>query len=200
MKVMKKKPKRELTEMQERFVVEYATTANAKQSAINAGYSTKVASVVACKLLKSPIVSAMLQKIKDKDNRKFELTRERVLGELAKGLFRDPIGMEDAQGFVVTRLSDIPPELRAIIDGFKVTQDMGPDEDGNIVVVRQRIEVKLVPKASVQDMAMKHLGAYAAEKSENKVSVNWDELHGRSVITDPASGAIEEVNRRRIEQ
>ncbi len=181
--------KKMLTERQERWVVNYATTGNGKQSAIDAGYSEKIAAVMACRMLKMPEVVAMLNKIKQKDNKKLELTRERVLAELAKGLFRDPVGLEDVNGFIVTSLKDIPPELRTIIDGFKVTQQL--DEDGN--PVSQKIEVKLVPKASVIDMGMKHLGAYAAEKQETKVSLDWDSLYGRSVIIDPAADAIKQL-------
>ena len=178
-----------LTERQLRFVVEYATTLNSRQSAINAGYSKKTASVIACNLMKKPEIAAALNKIKARDEKKMELTRELVLAELAKGLFRDPAGMEDANGFLVTSLRQIPPELRTIIDSFKVTQQL--DLEGN--PISQKIEVKLVPKASVIDMGMKHLGAYAAEKQESKVSFDWDSLHGRSIIVDPALEAIEQV-------
>jgi hypothetical protein len=185
--------KKEFTERQERFIVEFATVANSRQAALNAGYSKKVAGVMGCRLLKMPAVVAALQKIKNKDERKLELTRETVLMELAKGLFRDPAGMENADGFVVTSLREIPPELRTIIDGFKVTQQLGDDGEGNYVPVSQKIEVKLVPKASVIDMGMKHLGAYAAEKQETKVSLDWDTMYGRSAIIDPVDEAVKRI-------
>jgi phage terminase small subunit len=192
--MMKKKIKEKLlSERQERFVVEFATTANSRQAALNAGYSKKVASVMACRLLKNPAVVAALNRIKSKDEKKLELTRERVLAELSKGLFRDPAGMENGQGFVVTSLRDIPAELRTIIDGFEVTQQMGDDGEGNYVPISQKIKVKLVPKASVIDMGMKHLGAYAAEKQETKVSLDWDQLYGRSAIIDPVDDAVRQI-------
>jgi phage terminase small subunit len=178
-----------LTTRQERFVVEYATIGNGRQAAINAGYSEKIAAVMSCRLLKNSLVVAALTKIKKKDERKLEITRETVLMELAKGLFRDPIGMENAEGFVVMSLKDIPPELRSIIDGFEVTQQL--DEDGT--PYSQKIKVKLVPKASVIDMGMKHLGAYAAEKSVTKVSLDWDSMHDRSPIIDPAETEIKKI-------
>jgi len=178
-----------LTTRQERFVVEYATIGNGRQAAINAGYSEKIAAVMSCRLLKNSLVVAALTKIKKKDERKLEITRETVLMELAKGLFRDPVGMENAEGFVVTSLKDIPPELRSIIDGFEVTQQL--DEDGT--PYSQKIKVKLVPKASVIDMGMKHLGAYAAEKSVTKVSLDWDSMHDRSPIIDPAETEIKKI-------
>jgi hypothetical protein len=178
-----------LTTRQERFVVEYATIGNGRQAAINAGYSEKIAAVMSCRLLKNSLVVAALTKIKKKDERKLEITRETVLMELAKGLFRDPIGMENSEGFVVTSLRDIPPELRSIIDGFEVTQQL--DEDGT--PYSQKIKVKLVPKASVIDMGMKHLGAYAAEKSVTKVSLDWDSMHDRSPIIDPAETEIKKI-------
>lgn len=178
-----------LTERQERFVVEMATLGNGRQAAINAGYSQKVAGVVACRLLKNPIVVAELHKIKKHDLHRAEITRERVLEELARGLFRDPAGMENAEGFVVTRLRDIPIELRTIIDSFRVFQQFGKDGD----IVGQRIEVKLVNKANVIDMAMKHLGAYAAEKHDEKVSFDWGSLFGRSEVIDPVTTKITSI-------
>lgn len=184
-----------LTPRQERFVVEYCVDRNGQRAAIAAGYSKKVASVTASKLLNKPLVIAAIMKVNSRDEKKLELTRERVLAELAKGLFRDPVGMENAEGFVVTSLREIPPELRTIIDGFKVTQQLADDGEGNYVPVSQKIEVKLVPKASMTDMAMKHLGAYAAEKQETKMSLDWDSLYGRSVIIDPAAEAIRRVER-----
>jgi phage terminase small subunit len=182
---------KKLTERQERWAVNYATTGNGTQSAIDAGYSKNIAGVMACRLLKIPEIVAIINRIKTKDEKKLELTRERVLMELAKGLFRDPIGMENADGFVVTSLREIPAELRTIIDGFKVTQQL--DEDGN--PCSQKIEVKLVPKASVIDMGMKHLGAYANEDHTVKIGLDWDSLANRSVIIDPAEDAIKRVTK-----
>ena len=187
---MKKKMKKSLfTPKQERFLIEYATIGNGRQAAINAGFSPTIAAKEACKILKKPEAISLLNSIKEKDEKKLELTREKVLRELANGLFRDPVGMEGSDGFVVTKLSDIPKELRTIIDGFKVTQIFGKKGD----VVGQKIEVKLVSKASVIDMGMKHLGAYAAEKQENKVSIDWDALYGRRSIIDPAEEAIKQI-------
>jgi phage terminase small subunit len=176
-----------------RFVVEYATSSNGRRSAINAGYSPKVAGVMACRLLKNEKVMDALKGIRDKDARKLKLTREKVLQELARGLFRDPIGLQNAEGFVVTDLREVPVELRTIIDGFEVTQDLARDEDGVLHPVSQKIKIKLVPKANVTDMAMKHFGAYAAEKQITKVGVDWDSLYGPSPITDPADDAIKQI-------
>ena len=182
---------RGLTPRQERFVVEYCVDRNGKRAAIAAGYSKKIAGNTACKLLSKPFIITAILKINSKDNVKLELTRERVLTELAKGLFRDPVGLEDADGFVVTSLRDIPPELRTIIDGFKVTQQL--NEKGSIV--SQKIEIKLVPKASVIDMGMKHLGAYAVEKTEAKVGFDWDSCYGKPVIVDSVEEEIKKVTK-----
>jgi phage terminase small subunit len=178
-----------LTTRQERFVVEYATIGNGRQAAINAGYSEKIAAVMSCRLLKNSQVVAALTKIKKKDERKFEVTREKAIEELAKGAFRDPIGMQDAEGFVVTDLSKISPELRTLIDSFDVVQIYGKRGD----IVGQKITVKFASKAKFQDMMMKHLGAYAAEKSVTKVSLDWDSMHDRSPIIDPAETEIKKI-------
>jgi hypothetical protein len=180
-----------LTARQELFVREYATVVDGQRAAINAGYAKGSAAVTGCKLLKNPLIVAGINKLQAKSAKKMDFTREKVLAELAKGLFRDPIGLEDANGFLVSRLKDIPPELRTIIDSFEVIQDL--DKEGN--PYSQKIKVKLVSKASVIDMGMKHLGAYAAEKTDNthKLNLDWDELYGRSKITDPAIEAIKQI-------
>ena len=185
------KKDRPLTERQERFVVEYATLGNGAQAALNAGYSKKIAAVMSCRLLKNPLIKSLLKNIKKKDAKKAELTREHILKELARGLFRDPAGLENERGFVVSSIKDIPIELRTIIDSFKVVQEL--DREGN--PYSQKIEVKLVSKASVIDMAMKHIGAYAAEKQESKLSLDWDSLYGRSKIVDPVEDEIKQLKK-----
>ena len=149
-----------------------------------------MANVTASKLLSNPTVMAAILKVNEKDNKKFDLTRERVLMELSKGVFRDPIGLGDSNGFFVTSLKEVPPELRTIIDSFKVTQQLG--EDGK--PVSQKIEVKLIPKANAIDMAMKHLGAYAVDAKAVVLSMDWDSLYGRSNINDPVTKAIEQIH------
>lgn len=178
-----------MTGRQEKWVMNYATTGKGRQAAIDAGYSEKVASVVACRLLKNPEVISRLNSIREKDNRKMELTREKVLAELSKSLFRDPVGLQNDEGFIVTDLRQIPKELRTIIDGFKITQNL--DEEGR--PISQKIEVKLVSKSSAIDMGMKHLGAYAAEKQEQRISVDWDSLYGRTTIVDPVDEAVKQI-------
>ena len=163
-----------LTARQQRFVVEFATTRNHKESAIAAGYSIKIASVMGSKLMKNPKIRDAVNKINKKDERKMELTREGVLRELANALYRDIVGLQDSKGFVTTDLNKVPKALRSVIDGFEVSQDL--DRDGN--VVGQKIKCKIMPKAQAVDMAMKHLGAYAVDKQEKKISFNWDDLYG----------------------
>jgi phage terminase small subunit len=182
-----------LTPRQERFVVEYCLDRNGQRAAIAAGYAPKAAGITASKLLTKPKIIAAILGVNKRDDKKLELTRERVLAELAKGLFRDPVGLQDADGFVVTDLRQVPPELRTIIDGFEVTQDLERDEDGVLQPVRQKIKVKLVPKASMVDMGMKHLGAYAAEKQVMRVGIDWDELYRRQGIMDPVEEAIKKI-------
>ena len=163
-----------LTARQQRFVVEFATTRNHKESAIAAGYSIKIASVMGSKLMKNPKIRDAVNKINKKDERKMELTREGVLRELANALYRDIIGLQDAAGFIVTDLRMVPKDLRSVIDGLEVYQDF--DREGN--KTGQKIKYKIMSKTQAVDMAMKHLGAYAVDKQEKKISFNWDDLYG----------------------
>jgi phage terminase small subunit len=184
---------KKLTERQERWAVNYATTGNGTQSAIDAGYSKNIAGVMACRLLKIPEIVAIINRIKTKDEKKLELTRERVLMELAKGLYRDLRGLVDENGWFHGDIRKIPKELLDTVNGFDVEQTFGKDDDGNQVVVGQRMKIRIVPKEKFQDMAMKHLGAYANEDHTVKIGLDWDSLSSRSVIIDPAADAIKRV-------
>lgn len=170
-------------------MVEYCVHRNGTQAAIAAGYSKKTAPVLAHRQLNNPLVQLAIAKIDKQDEYKLELTKEKVLGELANGLFRDPVGMQSEEGFVVTDLRKIPRELRTLIDKFEVFQYIG--EDGRIT--SQKIKVTLTPKGQMLDMSMKHLGAYAAEKQVQKISLDLDGLYNRSTIVDPAEQAINQL-------
>lgn len=176
-------------------MVEYCVDRNGQRAAIAAGYSKKVAGVTASKLLTKPKIIAAILKVNTKDDRRLELTRERVLAELAKGLFRDLRGLVDEDGWFHGDLRKIPKELLDVVNGFDVEQTFGEDEEGSRIVIGQKFKIRIIPKEKSQDMAMKHLGAYAAEKQEAKLSLDWDAMYRRSTIIDPAADAIKQIEK-----
>lgn len=78
---------RGLTPKQRLFVGHYLKSLNARQSAIDAGYSPKRASEFGYQLLHKPTVAAEIQRAMDKRAAKLEITAERVLEEIAAVAF-----------------------------------------------------------------------------------------------------------------
>nr|WP_312967783.1 terminase small subunit [Brucella intermedia] len=73
-----------LTPKQERFVAEYLIDLNATQAAIRAGYSEKTAQQQGSRLLLNVVVQEAIAKGREKTAAKLEITKERIVDELAK--------------------------------------------------------------------------------------------------------------------
>ena len=71
-------------------------------------------------------------------------------------------------------ITQLPAHIRRAIDGIKVKQQF--DEEGN--VCGQTVELKMVPKATALDMAMKHLGLYELDNDQRKqiMALDWESL------------------------
>ncbi len=78
-----------LTPKQERFVAEYLIDLNATQAAIRAGYSEKTAQQQGSRLLLNVKVQEAITKGREKTAAKLEITKERIVDELAKIAFAD---------------------------------------------------------------------------------------------------------------
>ncbi|MBA8838348.1 phage terminase small subunit [Ochrobactrum sp. RH2CCR150] len=78
-----------LTAKQERFVAEYLIDLNATQAAIRAGYSEKTAQQQRSRLLLNVLVQEAIAKGREKTAAKLEITKERIVDELAKIAFAD---------------------------------------------------------------------------------------------------------------
>jgi len=73
-----------LTAKQERFCLEYVVDFNATQAAIRSGYSSKTAGKIGSENLQKPEIQAEIGRLTQKTAAKLEITRERVLQELAR--------------------------------------------------------------------------------------------------------------------
>jgi len=85
----KPKPKKGLSDRQQRFVLEYLVDGNATQAYIRAGYAARGQSASACaeKLLRNAEVKTAIDEGMSKTLGRLEITRERVLAELARIAF-----------------------------------------------------------------------------------------------------------------
>src|SRR5574342_539747 len=73
-----------MTPRQRRFVDEYVLTLSPRQAAIRAGYSPRSASEQGSQLLRHPEVRSAIERATNAAAARLQLTRERVLYELAR--------------------------------------------------------------------------------------------------------------------
>lgn len=178
-----------LTDQQEIFVRElladdlFSTT----EAARRAGY--KNPSQAANKLLKNPVIQAALGKRQYERSQRLEIEGDRILQEVAACALRDPLDLCDEQGrIMIDDLSKIPERMRRAIDGIKVKQHTNKEGE-----VTQTIELRLVPKATMLELAMKHLGLLSPTQHEVKHSLDWDSLYGEDTgVPDAIEARIAE--------
>lgn len=159
------------------FATEYVVDLNGEEAAIRAGYSKKTARVIACNLLKHPLVSKIVGKLLRENNEQRELRREDVLRELMYMAFRDPIDFCDKNGMIrIDDLRLLPERVRRCIDGIKVRQKT--DRNGDVT---QTVELKLCPKTPAIDLCMKHLGMFPDKVAETlqRLALDYDQMYNK---------------------
>jgi phage terminase small subunit len=103
-----------LSERQKRFVAAYVKEPNATKAYISAGYSEKGAGVSGNKLLKVPHVKAEIDAKLAARARKFEISAENILSELAAIAFFDPATLYDEEGGLIP-VHKLPESTRRAI-------------------------------------------------------------------------------------
>lgn len=177
------------TDRERMFVAEYCVDFNGTRAAIAAGYAKRTAPVMACKLLKKPKIKQAIGNVQHNLIRKKGLEREEVLQKVAENLHRDLSQLADENGYFHGTLDQIPKECYSWIDGFEVYQDFNKEGE----IVGQKIKVKISPNAAIQDIAMKHIGGYAAEKVETTHSLNWEDLFNPPKESDDVEDEIKTI-------
>lgn len=161
-----------------------------RKAAAKAGY--KSVHVMGYKLLKKRSVQEYLGTRMRERERATGITNARILQELERITLRDPIGLCDENGLIITDdLRKIPEDMRRNIDGIEVKQRLDKKTGA---VVGQTIRLKLVSKATAIELSMKHRGLLAPLKVDAKVTLDWDKLIG-----DDDDDADDLVERRILE-
>lgn len=119
-----------LSEKQRLFVAEYVRNGgNGAAAAVEAGYGVVGAKVTASRLLRNPAVAAHISLGKERQNGRVEgivgedaITTERILTEVARIAYSDPIGALNEDG-TPKKLSEIPEGTRRAISKIKVKVD-----------------------------------------------------------------------------
>lgn len=179
----------QLTDRERRFVEEYLSNGyEGTKAAIAAGYSVKTASVMASKLLKKNKIEQRIGVREKALETEYTIGRKAVLEQLLRCLTRDVADYIDpATGELYADLRKIPRHARDAIDG--ITEEITYNKQGEKIVTRK---LKLVGKASVIDMAMKHKGLFEPEKLEVKHGLDWTSLYRPPIEVDPVEKRITE--------
>lgn len=138
------------------FVEAYiANGGNATEAAKTAGYSPKTAYSQGQRLLKDVEIKQRLEHRQEKLARKYELTTEAVIAELAKIVHFDPRRALDENGAVLP-VHLWPDDVAAAIASFEVSEER--DDKGN--PIGQTKKLRVFDKNAAIEKAMKHLGLF----------------------------------------
>lgn len=160
-----------LTPKQERFVAQYLIDLNATQAAIRAGYSEKTATEQGSRLLTNVKVQEAIAKGQNKTAAKLEITKERIVEELAKIGFSNMLDYMRAgtDGDPYLDFSSLTREQAAAL--AEVTVEDFKDGRGEDARDVRRIKFKLHDKkGALVDMA-KMLG-FMIEKHEHSGEIS----------------------------
>lgn len=141
---------RPLTAQQQVFVSEYLKDRNATKAAIRASYSEKTAPQLGYQLLQHPSVRAAIDAGLEKLLTDNGLSAARVLREMARLAFFDPLALYHADGRMKS-LHELDPDIRACVSSIEITGTKTSKEG-------QTAKIKLVDKPAALRMAAQHFG------------------------------------------
>jgi len=160
----------ELTPKQAAFVREYLIDLNATQAAIRAGFSEKTAGRQAVELLNKTHVKAAVDAASAKRAEKLEISAERVLTEISRMAFYDPLDLiEIIRDALPDEIADDVKlsEDGKIITGLRCAQDIKhlPENVRRAIVGwgydrNQNFTIKLADKSKALDQLARHLALY----------------------------------------
>ena len=138
------------------FAREWLIDFDGQAAAIRAGYSAKTAAAQASRLLTQPRVINLITKLQEVTNDKLQLTRERVIEEMAR------VGLVDVRKlFNNGRLRDIESlddDTAAAVSSVEVvTSTLGHGED---VEIEHTHKIKMHPKMQALDKLGQHFNIY----------------------------------------
>ena len=155
---------KELTHKQKRFCHEYLIDLNAKQAAIRAGYSKKNAQFQASRMLTNANVSGILQKLRDKQLAKIDLSTEEVLSAIKEIGFSDPRKAFD-QFCRLLPVNEWPPEVARCIVSVEIVEEFQGKGDSRELTGYVK-KVRFWNKNDALEMCMRYLGLYDADNKQ----------------------------------
>ena len=141
-----------MTKKQKRFVEEYLIDLNATQAAIRAGYSPDTAKSIGSENLTKPDIRAAVDKAEAERSRRTGINQDRVIRELAKVAFLNPVDVIDMDSATIQ--GEANRDDTACIASVKVKNI--PTDDGAIT----EREVKTYDKLKALELLGRHLGMF----------------------------------------
>ena len=141
-----------MTLKQKRFVEEYLIDLNATQAAIRAGYSPRSAKQIGQENLYKPAIQNAIDKAMAERSRRTGISQDRVIMELAKIAFLNPVDVIDMDAATVR--GEANRDDTACISSVKIKTI--PTDDGAIT----EREVKTYDKLKALELLGKHLGMF----------------------------------------
>ena len=144
----------ELTPKEAQFVDQWLIDKNARRAAIAVGYSERSATKLGWELLQKPHIKKAVKAALDAQQKRTQITADRVLMELASVAFLDPRKIFDESGSpkAITSLDD---DTARAISGLDVVS-FGNADSG----VGQIQKVRFADKLSALEKIGKHLGMF----------------------------------------
>jgi hypothetical protein len=141
---------------------------NAKQAAIDAGYSVRTAAVAGSRLLKRNrvriAVEARQTALRAQVEGKTRITFDRLVHELAAAAFCDPGELSGPEGSLLT-LQEMPGHLRRAIKQCDVVERI--EDRGDVVITHRVTRVRFWDKLRALEMIAKLQGHFEAERTQD---------------------------------
>lgn len=157
-----------LTEKQKRFCEEYLIDLNATQAAIRAGYSEKTAEQIGYKLVQKSLVLEYLNKLREEQSKRTQITADRVLAELAAIAFSDRTELAkviDCGEVEFTPTDKLTSDVKKTIAGI---------ENG-----KYGTKVTSYDKVKALELLGKHLGLFTSGADNTDTLAKLDEVLGK---------------------
>lgn len=153
---------RQSKEQYDRFIAEYRIDRNGARAATFAGYSEKTAAQQAYDLLRIPYVQGEISRLDFEDQKRYGLTRERVLKELSRIVFFNPKNLFDKNGKLkpISAISDDDAAALTGIDHSTVISGRGSHKETEYIK-----KLRFQDKGAAIEKAMKYLGLLGKETS-----------------------------------
>lgn len=142
-------------------VIEHGNLTKASIAAglISRGSTRDAQRMLAMRLVKLPLVAALVREYYDLAILKSGATVERIWAELARIAFADLGDCSDAAG--VRALHEIPTDTRRALQSYKVKRTVVAGEDGDIVTEEREVMMLSKPEAIAQLMKLRNIGQAA---------------------------------------